>query len=310
MTCRSWPSIIEHLPGPEPAPSSPARRHPASLEAVWALSAMAEGCDTTVLVGRDAELAVLDRLAGDAVAGRGRAVVIEGEAGIGKSRLVAEAVADLPRRGATVLTGIGEPLELHRPFGLIADCLQIGRNAPDGRRQAIARYLDADGLDGAERPGPDVRFKVSEAIVELVDELIARGPIVMVIENLHWADASSLYTLHRLGRRLAQLPLLLLCTTRSAPRSEQLAELLHSLQRQGGHSLRLGPLDRAQSLYLAERLLGARVGPNLAAQLLAAGGNPLYLEELVGVAGRVDALQVDAGSRSIDIVQPAPAVSN
>src|SRR5215467_2463705 len=120
---------------------------------------MAKGCDATSLVGREAELVVLDRLAGDAVAGRGRAVIIEGEAGIGKSRLVAEAVAGLPRRGATVLTSVGEPLELHRPFGLIADCLKIGRHAPDGRRQAIARYLDADGLGGAGQPGPDVRFK-------------------------------------------------------------------------------------------------------------------------------------------------------
>src|SRR5215472_2424116 len=270
---------------------------------------MAEGGDTTALVGREAELAVLDRLASDALAGRGRAVVIEGEAGIGKSRLVAEATAGLPRRGAAVLSGTGEPLELHRPFGLIADCLQIRRNAPDGRRQAIARYLDADGLGGAEYPGPDVRFKVSEAIVELVDELTARGPVVMVMENLHWADASSLYTLHRLGRRLSQLPLLLCCTTRSAPRSEPLAELLYSLHRQGGHSLRLSPLDEAQSLRLAEQLLGARVGPNLARQLQAAGGNPLYLEELVGVAGRVDALQADPETRSIDIVQPAAAVS-
>lgn len=263
----------------------------------------------TELVGRRTELAVLDRLAGEAVAGRGRAVVIEGEAGIGKSRLVAEAVADLPRRGATVLTSVGEPLELHRPFGLIADCLQIVKNAPDGRRRAIARYLDADGLGGADGPGPDVRFRVSEALVELVDELTARGPIVMVTENLHWADASSLYTLHRLGRRLGQLPLLLCCTTRSAPRSEQLAELLHSLDRQGGECLRLGPLDESQSLRLAEQLLGAPVGPNLARQLQAAGGNPLYLEELVGVAGRVEALRVDSETRSVDIVLPAPAVS-
>jgi DNA-binding CsgD family transcriptional regulator len=270
---------------------------------------MAEGCDTTALVGREAELAVLDRLASDALAGRGRAVVIEGEAGIGKSRLVAEATAGLPRRGATVLTGIGEPLELHRPFGLIADCLQIARNAPDGRRQTIARYLDADGLGGAEGPGPDMRFKVSEAIVELVDELTARGPVVLVMENLHWADASSLYTLHRLGRRLSQLPLLLCCTTRSAPRSEQLAELLHSLDRQGCHGLGLDPLDQAQSLRLAEQLVCAPIGPNLARQLRAAGGNPLYIEELVGVAGRVDALQVDPDTTSIDIVQPTPAVS-
>jgi DNA-binding CsgD family transcriptional regulator/tetratricopeptide (TPR) repeat protein len=257
-------------------------------------------------VGRETELAVLHRLAGDAIAGRGRAIVIEGEAGIGKSRLLAEVVADLPGRGATVLSSSGEPLELHRPFGLIADCLQIGRSAPDGRRQAIARYLDADGVGGA---GPDVRFKVSEAIVELVDDLTARGPVVMVVENLHWADASSLYTLHRLGRRLSQLPLLLCCTTRSAPRCEQLAEMLRSLHRQGCHSLRLDPLDQAQSLRLAERLVGARLGPNLARHLQAAGGNPLYLEELVGVAGRVDALRVDPVTRSIDIVQPAPAVS-
>jgi DNA-binding NarL/FixJ family response regulator len=84
---------------------------------------------------------------------------------------------------------------------------------------------------------------------------------------------------------------------------------MHSLHRQGGHSIRLGPLDQAQSLRLAQRLLGARVGPNLARQLQTAGGNPLYLEELVGVAGRVDALQVDPGTESIDILQPAPAVS-
>src|SRR5215831_2130515 len=270
---------------------------------------MAKGCEATALVGREDELAVLDRLVGDAVAGQGRVVVIDGEAGIGKSRLVAEAVGDLPRRGATLLTSVGEPLELHRPFGLIADCLQIGRNGPDAARRAIARYLDADGLGRAGDPGPDVRFKVSEAIVELVDELTARGPVVMVVENLHWADGSSLYTLHRLGRRLSQLPLLLCCTTRSAPRSEQLAELLRSLDRQGSHSLRLSPLDQAQSLRLAERLLGARVGPNLATQLQAAGGNPLYLEELVGVAGRVDALELDPETASIDIVQAAPAVS-
>jgi DNA-binding NarL/FixJ family response regulator len=273
------------------------------------VQAMAEGHGATAFVGRKAEFAVLDRLAGEAVAGRGRAVVIEGEAGIGKSRLVAEAMASLPRRGATVLASVGEPLELHRPFGLIADCLQIGRNAPDGPRQAIARYFDADHLGGAGDAGPDVRFKVSEAIVELVDELTARGPLVMVVENLHWADASSLYTLHRLGRRVSQLPLLICCTTRSAPRSEQLAELLRSLHRQGGQTLVLSPLDEAHSLRLAERLLGARVGPNLARQLEAAGGNPLYLEELVGVAGRVDALRVDPETGAIDIVQPAPAVS-
>src|SRR5215471_11478112 len=269
---------------------------------------MAKGCEATALVGREDELAVLDRLVGDAVAGQGRVVVIDGEAGIGKSRLVAEAVGDLPRRGATLLTSVGEPLELHRPFGLIADCLQIGRNGPDAGRQAIARYLDTDDLGRANDLGPDVRFKVSEAIVELVDELTACGPVVMVMENLHWADASSLYTLHRLGRRLSQLPLLLCCTTRSTPRSEQLAELLHSLQRQGGHSLRLRPLDQAQSLRLAEGLVRAHIGPNLATQLQAAGGNPLYLEELVGVAGRVNALQVDPETRFIDIVQPAPAL--
>jgi predicted ATPase len=104
------------------------------------------------LVGRSVELDQV-RLAVRQVAdGTSQAILITGEAGIGKTRVVAEGLDAAHRSGVQVFWGAAEELERRRPFGAIADCLGLGGSPPDGRRAAITRLL-AEDLGGVDRAG-------------------------------------------------------------------------------------------------------------------------------------------------------------
>jgi DNA-binding CsgD family transcriptional regulator len=241
------------------------------------------------LVGRSAELDQL-RLAVRQVAdGTGQAILITGEAGIGKTRVVTEGLDAARRSGMQVFWGAAEELERRRPFGAIADCLGLGGSASNGRRAAITRLLaeDLGGIDGAWfGASPQAEFRVVEALVALVEELSARSPIVVAVEDLQWADPSTLLVLQRLGRRVGQLPVLLVGTARPVPRSHELERCIQGLRASGATELPLGPLDPAAATRLVEQLIGAPPGPGLVAQVAGAGGNPLFVTELVGALQR------------------------
>src|SRR5215472_10570796 len=112
---------------------------------------------------------------------RGRLMVVEGEAGIGKSRLI-EATAQLGREaGLTVLSSQAEQLEAHRPFGAIIDC--IGR-------QRLGDRWDAWEL-GVDRAGERL-FSVAEAMIECLETLCISTSVIVTIEDLHWADTGTL----------------------------------------------------------------------------------------------------------------------
>jgi predicted ATPase len=177
------------------------------------------------LVGRSAELGQIRLAVRQVAGGIGQAMLVTGEAGIGKTRLVAEGLDDARRWGVQVFRGAAEELERRRPFGAIADCLGIGGSPPDGRRAAITRLLaeDSGGIDGDWfGDTPQAEFRVVEAVVALVEELSARSPVMLAVEDLQWADPSTLLVLQRLGRRVAQLPVLLAGTARPVPRSQEL----------------------------------------------------------------------------------------
>ena len=210
------------------------------------------------LVGRSSELDQI-RLAVRQVAnGIGQALLVTGEAGIGKTRAVTEGSDAAVAAGFQIFQGAADELEQRRPFGAISDCLALGRWTADSRRAAITRLLGDDAGAGVSGSWfgetPQAEFRVVEAVVALVEDLSARSPVLLVVEDLQWADPSTLLVLHRLGRRVRQLPLLLVATARPVPRSAELEGCLRGLRAVGATELLLGPLDAAAVAQLVEAL--------------------------------------------------------
>jgi DNA-binding CsgD family transcriptional regulator len=222
------------------------------------------------LVGRRVELAALEE-AVRSLPSRGRLLVVEGEAGIGKSRLV-EATAQMGRdAGLTVLSSQAEQLEAHRPFGAIIDCI--------GRERLGDRW-DAWEL-GVDRAGERL-FHVAETMIECIETLCVGTGVLVAIEDLHWADTGTLGVLGRVAAEIEQFPAALVVSMRPQPRSPQLERLLGVFAARGSATLRVGPLDQRSCEQLLESLVGASPGQRLVQQASRAGGNPLFLCELVG----------------------------
>jgi tetratricopeptide (TPR) repeat protein len=140
--------------------------------------------------------------------------------------------------------------------------------------------------------GPSAEFRIVEGFVALVEALSVQNPVVLVVEDLQWADPSALLVLHRLGRRVGQLPLLLVCTTRPLPRSAELEGCLRGLYAAGATELVLGPLDAVAVAQVVEQLVGAPPGARLLRQVARAGGNPLFVTELVNALQRDGSIQL------------------
>ncbi len=138
-----------------------------------------------ILVGRAVELEALERVI-EGGARRGQALLIEGEPGIGKTRLLEVAVGQARRLGLQVFSAAAEALASQRPFGVVADCLRIERRSKLPHRAELARLVvgrtppAAAGLPYADEA--DVEFRAIEAILALVDDLCARGPILLAVD--------------------------------------------------------------------------------------------------------------------------------
>ena len=264
------------------------------------------------LVGRSAELDQLRSAVRQVAGGIGQALLVTGEAGIGKTRVVVEALDVGVDLGVRVFRGAAEELERRRPFGVIVDCLAIDHSGVDDRRAHVAGLLDEathDGDEGWFGESPSTEFRIVEAVVALVEELSARNPVAMAVEDLQWADPSSLLVLHRLGRRVGQLPLLLVCTARPVPRSAELEGCLHGLRAAGATELVLGPLDAEAVAQLVEDLVDATPGQSLLRQVRRAGGNPLFVSELVGALQRDGAIELGPdGTAELPTVGIPPAL--
>ncbi|HEX2041899.1 MAG TPA: AAA family ATPase [Acidimicrobiales bacterium] len=243
--------------------------------------------DVVPLVGRRAERAVLRELIERARDGAGGVLVVEGEPGIGKTRLVTELADDARRRGLGVFAGAADEMQGERPFGPFVEALGLDAGSPDRDRAQLGRLVLGDDRDAPSARTDDVGFRIVEAIVGLVERLAAATPVLLVLEDLHWAGPSSIRALQAVGRRaLAALPVAVVATLRPFPRNVDLDLAIDDLDSRGARRLALDPLSPEDTCALAVAA-GARPTEALSRQLRATGGNPLLVIELVAstVAG-------------------------
>jgi DNA-binding CsgD family transcriptional regulator/tetratricopeptide (TPR) repeat protein len=227
-------------------------------------------------VGREAELALAAAAVRQLSEGQASAPAIEGEAGIGKTRLVQSIVDDARSRDMAVFCGQAHPFERSRPFGVVAAALDLSRRSPDPRRAAIGALLAGHDAEAPARAAGDIRYRVVEEIVDLVEKSCAERPVLLVAEDIHWADSASLLAILSVARLLPLAALLVVVTARPSPLPAEVVRLLDDLAAGGARALRLQPLKSGDVAVLARHVLGASPGPTLTAMLAKAGGNPLW----------------------------------
>ncbi|PJJ72351.1 regulatory LuxR family protein [Diaminobutyricimonas aerilata] len=261
------------------------------------------------MVGRDAEWATLRRLADESARGSARLAVIGGEAGIGKSRLVEEFTAALPS-GTLVLRGqcAGAVSVPYAPFarvvrGLVAELgLDTVLDAAGANRPTLETLLDGGTPQGTldERLGVD---RLNGAVTNLFEHLSADRSLVVVIEDVHWADPASLELIRFLARVLVDGAVLFVLTYRSddVPRGHPLRPLLADLDRnRRAERVLLPRLTAAQVRAQAYSLLGAvPTGDHVRRLVERSEGVPFFVEELVATGRALDRGQVPESLRDV-----------
>lgn len=240
---------------------------------------------TGALVGRDDELDLLYGLLREAAKGRGKAVLIEGEAGIGKSTL-AHAVMTLARdEDCEAFWGIGDELGQELPLHPFLDALRVRDPSASARRAAIMGLLR--GEIASDR-ATDIPAAMAEQLLALVTEQCAAKPTMLVIDDLQWADPASVSLWGRLARLAARLPLLLVATVRPVPKRADLVKLRRLVDDKA--RIQLAALTGTAVADLVTELAGGTPHDDLLRIADGAAGNPLYLTELMGALSRGDQL--------------------
>jgi DNA-binding NarL/FixJ family response regulator/tetratricopeptide (TPR) repeat protein len=241
----------------------------------------------TRLVGRDGELEQLEA-ALDALDDGGPAyVTVEGEPGIGKTRLLDELRALAQGRGHVVLSGAAAEFEREMPFSVWVDALDsyvagqdlAGHKSWDDALaaelgQVLPSLRAADGDGGAVA---DERFRAHRAVGRLLGLLAEETPVVLVLDDLHWSDAASVELIAALARRAPDAPVLVALGFRPGQVALRLTAALAGPR---ARRLELDQLSEAEAGQLLEHLDGKAA----AAIYRHGGGNPFYLEQL----GRID----------------------
>jgi ATP/maltotriose-dependent transcriptional regulator MalT len=264
------------------------------------------------LVGRADELGSLDQVLSELDRDRAGAIELAGEPGIGKTRLLRELAHRAEARGHLVLSGSAAELEQDLPFSVFVDALD---EYVQGLEPARLAALDDDVRTELGHVFPSLsmlargraaalqheRYRSHRAIRKLLEQLAAAKPLVLVLDDFHWADAASAELLGALFRRPPAAAVLIALAVRPRQMPERLAGALERAQRAGTLTrIELRPLTQAE----ARDFLGEAVDRAEATTFYEeSGGNPFYLEQLVRSLeyARTDATGVAEMSAAIGV---------
>ncbi|MBV9193239.1 MAG: AAA family ATPase [Solirubrobacterales bacterium] len=276
---------------------------------------MATVDDVHALLERDAALERIDQRLRDAIAGGGSLLLLEGPAGIGKTRLGLAARQRGRQLGLVTLRARGSELERDFAYGVVRQLFEapLVAASPSERAELLAGAAGrAARLFGVAVPQDDVAdalldpsFAILHGLYWLCANLGRRSPLLLCVDDAHWADTASLRFLTYLGRRLEELPIAVVAAARP-PQSPEGSPLVAALAAEGSATvLVLAPLSEQAVAELVRLGLGAEVEPAFArACHEATGGVPFLVEELVRTIGEEGIEPTAAGSSRISGLAP------
>src|SRR5437667_1386952 len=240
--------------------------------------------------GRDAELALLrgepERLSD----GAETVVVVEGAAGMGKSRLLAEVAAIARSLGIRVGRSAADPGETMVELAALLAALFDGAEP----------LLDPGGLS-ALHARPEQRFWLLRDLQQLLERAALEAPLLISIDDSHWADGGTVAALRTLPMRLMGLPIAWVIALRPPREATPLVHALEQLKEEGARTIALGPLDDDAVAQLAADILAAQPDQSILTQLAEADGSPfLVVETLLGLQEEERVRIVDGRAELID----------
>ncbi|APE26622.1 LuxR family transcriptional regulator [Streptomyces venezuelae] len=231
----------------------------------------------------------------DALArGAGGIVRVEGPAGIGRSRFLAEAAAAARRRGTRVFEGAAGPGEPFVPLGPLLEGVLSGEEPLSGAQRL---------RDLATTPGR--RFWLLQELGDRLREAARNGPLLVVLDDLQWCDDLTLLTFHTLAAGLSSHPILWLVAVRAGSVPSGVRTTLDRIRQAGAHELVLEALEDRVIARITEDVLGAPPDPDVLRLARRAEGVPQLLVELLGSL-RDEAVTIENGTAKLPAGPPAP----
>jgi DNA-binding CsgD family transcriptional regulator/DNA-binding Lrp family transcriptional regulator len=238
--------------------------------------------------GRDEELAVLGDLLGHVRSGSGAVLLIEGEAGMGKSRLIGEGVRMARRLSLPVGIGVAEPSES------VAELAPLLRALFDGPEP----LLDRAGLSSLHS-APEQRYWRMQDLQSLLERAAMESPLLVFLDDLQWADSGTVAALRALPTGLASVPIGWVLAMRPDQGPGHLRSAIEYLADEGAERLVLEPLSQAAVARIAGDVMHAEPDETLLQMASEAGGNPFLLVELLEGLREENLVRVDSGQATL-----------
>jgi DNA-binding NarL/FixJ family response regulator len=271
------------------------------------------------LVGRAEELGTIDVALAELAQGNAATIELVGEPGIGKTRLLAELAMRADARGWLVLSGSASELERDLPFSVFVDALDEYLRGLD---PGFVDHLTHDegtelahvfpALTGLGAPGQVAlqheRYRTHRAVRALLEHLAETRPLVLVLDDVHWADSASVELIGALLRRPPAAAVLMALALRPRGAPERLSTALERLHREARlRRIELGELTFAE----AGELLGESIdSADLTVVYEEGGGNPFYLEQLARSLDRAGGTSAGADASLTGITVPSAVAAS